>query len=78
VVIFRTWTTVEQALKKIIITAFEPMYLQIINNDMVGFDNTTVRDMLVHLFLSYGSITDVDLEHNWENMRKAWDPTQPV
>jgi hypothetical protein len=34
--------------------------------------------MLHHLFLYYGSITDVDLEHNWENMRKAWDPQQPV
>jgi DNA-binding transcriptional regulator WhiA len=58
VVIFRTWTTVEQALKKQIMMAFEPMYLEILNNDMVGFTNTTARDMLDHLFLSYGSITD--------------------
>jgi hypothetical protein len=54
------------------------MYLEFINNDMVGFTNTTARDMLDHLFLSYGSITAVDLENNWENMRKAWDPQQPV
>jgi hypothetical protein len=78
VVIFRTWTTVEQALKKQTIMAFEPMYLEILNNDMVGFANTTARDMLNHLFLSYVSITVVDLEHKWENMRKAWDPQQPV
>jgi hypothetical protein len=76
--IFRTWTSVEQALKKQIITAFEPMHLEILNNKMVGFANTTARDMLGHLFLSYGSSTDVDLEHNWENMHKAWDPRQPV
>jgi hypothetical protein len=78
VVIFRTWTTVEQALKKQIITEFEPMYLGILNNHMVGFANTTATDMLGHLFLSYGSITAVDLEHNWVNMRKSWDPQQPV
>jgi hypothetical protein len=66
---FRTWKTVDQALKKQIIMAFEPMYLEILNNDMGGFANTTARDMLEHPFLSYGSITDVDLEHNWENMR---------
>jgi hypothetical protein len=77
VIIFVTWTTVEQALKKNT-TAFEPMYLEILNSDMVGFANTTARDMLDHLFISYGSITDVDLEHNWENMYKAWDPQQPV
>jgi hypothetical protein len=63
--IFRTWTTVEKALKKQIITAFEPMYLEIIINDMVGFANTAARDMLDHLFLSYGSITAFDLEHKW-------------
>jgi hypothetical protein len=57
---------------------FEPMYLEILNNDMVGFANTTARDMLDHLFLSYGSTTDVDLEHILENIRKGWDPQQPV
>jgi hypothetical protein len=44
---------------------FEPMYLEILNNDMVGFDNTSAREMLERLFLSYGSITGVDLERNF-------------
>jgi hypothetical protein len=56
---------------------FEPLYLIIIN-DTVGFSNTTARDMLEHLFLSYGSITAIYLEHNYENMQKAWDPQHPV
>jgi hypothetical protein len=73
VITFRKCNTVEQALKKQIVMVFEPMYLEIINNDMVGFVNTTARDMLEHLFLSYGSITEVDLEHKFENMRNAWD-----
>jgi hypothetical protein len=75
---FRTRSTVEQALKKQIITVFEPMYLEILNNDMVGFANTSAREMLEHLFLSYGIITAVDLERNFENIREAWDPQQPV
>jgi hypothetical protein len=45
---------------------------------MVGFANTTSREMLDHLFLTYVNITDVDLEHNLKKMRKAWDPQQPV
>jgi hypothetical protein len=45
---------------------------------MVGLANTTARDIIDRLFLSYVSITDVDLERNWENMCKAWDPQQPV
>jgi hypothetical protein len=54
------------------------MYIEILNDDLVGFANTTSRDMLDHLFLSYGSITAVDIEQKFENMRKAWDPQQPV
>jgi hypothetical protein len=45
---------------------------------MVGFANTSSRAMLDHVFLSYGSLNMVDLEQNFENMRKAWDPHQPI
>jgi hypothetical protein len=34
--------------------------------------------MLDHLFITYGNITVVDLENNFEHMRRAWDPQQPV
>jgi hypothetical protein len=54
------------------------MYLETLNNDMVDLSNTTARDMIYNLFLSYLSITEVDLEHNLENMPITWDPQQPV
>jgi hypothetical protein len=78
VLTFRTFNTVKEALTKQIITVFEPMYLDILNDEMVGFANTTAREMLDHLFLAYGNITAVDLENNSEQMHKAWDPQQPV
>jgi hypothetical protein len=34
--------------------------------------------MLDHLFETYGNIAAVDLEINFEHMRRAWDPQQPV
>jgi hypothetical protein len=34
--------------------------------------------MLHHLFMTYGNITTVDLENNFEQMLRAWDPQQPV
>jgi hypothetical protein len=70
--------TVEQALKKQIITVFEPTCLDILNDDTVRFLETSAREMLDHLFLTHGSITAVDLEHNFENMCKAWEPQKPV
>jgi hypothetical protein len=75
---YRTYTSVQQGLKRKIISVFEPMYLDILNDNMVGYANTTARDMLYHLLETYGNITAVNLEINFENMRRAWDPQQPV
>jgi hypothetical protein len=75
---YRKYTSVQQALKKQIICVFEPMYLEILNDNMVGYANISERDMLYHLFETYGNITAVDLEINFEHMRRAWDPKQPV
>jgi hypothetical protein len=75
---YRTYTSVQKALKKQIISVFEPMYLYVLNGNMVGFANISARDMLDHLFSTYGNITAVDLEINFEHMRRAWDPQQPV
>jgi hypothetical protein len=65
-------------LKNQIISVFEPMFLDVLNDNMVGFSNISARDMLDHLFRTYGNITAVDLEINFENMRRAWDPQHPV
>jgi hypothetical protein len=65
-------------LKKQIINVFEPMYLDILSDNMVGYANISARDMLDHLFKTYGNITAVDLEINFEHIRQAWDPKQPV
>jgi hypothetical protein len=75
---FRTCTSVQQALKKQIISVFETMYLDIVNDNMVGYANISARDMLDHLFETYGNITAADLEINFEHMRRAWDSQQPV
>jgi hypothetical protein len=58
---YRTCTSVQQALKKQIIGVFEPMYLEILNDNIVGYANISARDMLDHLFETYGNITAVDL-----------------
>jgi hypothetical protein len=52
--------------------------LDILNDNMVGYANISARDMLYHLFDTYSNITAVDLEINFEHMRRAWDPQQPV
>jgi hypothetical protein len=75
---YQTYISVQQALKKQIISVFEPMYLEILSEKMVGNPNISARDMLDHLFETYVNITAVDLEINFEHMRRSWDPQQPV
>jgi hypothetical protein len=75
---YRTYTYVQQALKEQIIGVFEPMYLEILNDNMVGYGNISARDMLEHLFETYCNITTVNLEINFKHMLRAWDPQQPV
>jgi hypothetical protein len=75
---YRTCTSVQQALKKQIIGVFEPMYLEILNDNIMGYANISARDMLDYLFETYGNITSVDSEINFEHMRRAWNPQQPV
>jgi hypothetical protein len=54
------------------------MYLDILNDDMVGFANIKAWEMLGQLFMTYGNIMAVDLENNFEQMRRTWDPQQPI
>jgi hypothetical protein len=54
------------------------MYLEVLNYDMVGLANITARAMLDHLLITFGNVTAVDLENNFEHMYRAWDPQQPV
>jgi hypothetical protein len=68
----------QQVLKKQIIIMFEPIYLDILNDNMVGYANISSIYMLDHLFETYGNITAVDLEINFEHMRRAWDHQQPI
>jgi hypothetical protein len=75
---YRTCTSVQQALKKQIIGVFEPMYLEILNDNMVVYANISAKYMLEHLFETYGNITAVDLEIKFEHIPRAWDPQQPV
>jgi hypothetical protein len=72
------YTSAQHALKNQIISVFEPMYLDILNDIMVGYANISARDMLDHLVETYGNINVVDLEINFEHMHRAWDPQQPV
>jgi hypothetical protein len=76
VLTFHTFNTVQQALKN-----RSSLFLSLFGHSqqcMVGFANISAHEMLDHLFMTYGNITSVDFDHNFEQMHRAWDPQQPV
>jgi hypothetical protein len=54
------------------------MHFDILNDNMGGYADISARDMLDHLFSTCGNITAVNLEVNFEHMRRTWDPQQQV
>jgi hypothetical protein len=71
---YRAHTSVQQALKKQIISVFEQMYLDVLNENMFF----SLKHPLETCLTIYFEPTAVDLEINFEHMRRAWDPQQPV
>jgi hypothetical protein len=60
VLTYRTFNTVQQALKKKITTAFEPMYLDIFNEDMVGFAIITTQELVGGVICLVNSVNERD------------------
>lgn len=71
------YTNVHNALKKQLQQAVPATYLRAIRNIHAGFSNISLREMLAHLFTSYGRITPYDLQTNDKHFHEPWDPSSP-
>jgi hypothetical protein len=61
---YRTCTSVQQALKKQIISVFEPMYLEILNDNMVGYANISARD----IWITSSKLTATSMRSTWRSI----------
>jgi hypothetical protein len=52
--------------------------LDVFNDEMVGFFNISDWVVLDQSFTTYRKITAVDLENNFEHIRRSWGPHQLV
>ena len=63
-------------LKKQLVAAIEPLFLQAIRQSYVGYANVTVFEMWRHLYETYTDILAEDLENNDKILKEPWDPSQ--
>jgi hypothetical protein len=69
---------VEQAIKKLILKAFDDAYLNELSDEVVGYANCTSLDLLTHLLNFYAMIAPTELTQNYERLNTPCDPNQPI
>jgi hypothetical protein len=76
--VYRTYHNVDQAIKKIILEAFDDAYLNALSNEVVGYAKCTSLDLLPHLLTFYAMIAPTELTHNYDRLNTPYDPNQPI
>ena len=54
------------------------MYYRGLRNRYTGYGQINTRDLLVHLYTTYGEIGPDDIEENKKRMKDSYDATEVV
>jgi hypothetical protein len=76
--VYRTYNNVDQAIKKLLIEAFDDAYLNALSDKIVGYANCTSLHILTHLLTYYAMIAPTELTQNYERLNTPYDPNQPI
>jgi hypothetical protein len=76
--VYRTYHNVDQAIKKLIIEAFDDAYLNALSDKIVGYANCTSLQLLTHLLTYYAMIAPTELTQNNKRLNSPYDPNQPI
>jgi hypothetical protein len=76
--VYRTYHNVDQAIKNLILEAFDHAYLNALSNEVVGYENCTSLDLLTHLLTFYAMTAPTELTQNYERLKTPYDPNQPI
>jgi 6-pyruvoyl-tetrahydropterin synthase len=76
--VYRTYHNVDQAIKKMILEAFDDSYLNALSNEVFGYANCTSLDLLTHILTFYAVIAPTELTQNYERLNTPYDPNQPI
>jgi hypothetical protein len=76
--VYCTYHNVDQAIKKLILEAFDDAYLNALWDEIVGYTNCTSLQLLTHLLTYYAMIAPTELTQNYERRNPPYDPNQPI
>jgi hypothetical protein len=76
--VYHTYHNVDQAIKKLILEAFDDAYLYALSDEVVGYANCTSFDLLTHILTFYAITAPTELTQNYERLNTPYDPNQPI
>jgi hypothetical protein len=76
--VYRTYHNVDQAIKKLIIEAFDDAYLNALSDEIVVYANCTSLQLLTQLLTYYAMIAPTELTQNYERLNAPYYPNQPI
>jgi hypothetical protein len=76
--VYRTYHSVDQAIKKLIIESFDDAYLNALSDEIVGYENCTSLQLLTHLLTYYAMIAPTELTQNHERLNTPYDHNIPI
>jgi hypothetical protein len=68
----------DTALRNLLIAAVPPIFLADQRDPMTGFGNKTVLQLLTYLHTTFGSISEIELEHNTVRVQLQWNPPTAI
>jgi hypothetical protein len=76
--VYCTYHNVDQAIKKLLIEAFDDAYLNALSDEIAGYANCTSLQILSHPLTYYAMIAPTELTQNYERLNTPYDPNQPI
>jgi len=74
----KTYKDTENQLKAMLIKAVPSIYIEELQDPVLGFATVTTRQLLQHLDDNYGTVTARDLAKNMDQMNQPWTGDQPI
>ena len=76
--LFHEFNNTYKALKQQLLGAVDNMFTRALKNRHIGYANTTTKDLLTHLFTTYGEISGNNLRLNAAKTNAAYNVNLPI
>jgi len=75
---FNQYNNTDKALKQLLLSAVDDMFLKTLKNSINGYSRVTTKQLINHLYDRYGQLTPQDLKDNDDNLHQPYDATSPI